>query len=67
MKISALGVKGNMLKWICSFLSDRKEVVMVDGVKSKLKTMKSYLVSHKVVCFLSPMWMTWIFVLNIVK
>ena len=41
MKLSALGVKGNMLKWICSILSDRKEVVIVDGVKSKPKIMKS--------------------------
>ena len=41
MKLSALGVKGNMLKWICSFLSDRKEVVIVDGVKSKPRIMKS--------------------------
>ena len=39
--LSALGVKGNMLKWVCSFLSDRKEVVIVDGVKSKPKIMKS--------------------------
>ena len=41
MKLSALGVKGNMLKWISSFLFDRKEVVIVDGVKSKPKIIKS--------------------------
>ena len=28
-----------MLKWICSLLNDRKEVI-VDGLKSKLKIMK---------------------------
>ena len=41
MKLSALVVKGNVVKWICSFLSDRKEVVIVDGVKSKQQIMKS--------------------------
>ena len=30
-----------MLKWICSFLTDRKEIVTADGLRSKPKIMKS--------------------------
>ena len=31
------GVKGNALKWFRSYLQDRKQFVMIDGIKSKVK------------------------------
>ena len=34
-KLSALGIKGKFLAWIRAFLSDRKEIVMVEGAQSE--------------------------------
>ena len=34
------GVKGNALKWFRSFLQDRKQFVMIDGIKSKVKELR---------------------------
>ncbi len=33
-KLSSIGIQGNILKWITSFLSNRKQRVVVNGVKS---------------------------------
>ena len=35
--LSALGIKGNIYKWIKSFLSDRTEIVVVNGRRVHLK------------------------------
>ena len=40
-KLSALGINGTLNDWICSFLCDRKEVVVGDGCKSSAKEMIS--------------------------
>ena len=40
-KLSALGIKGTLNDWICSFLCDCKELVVVDGCKSSPKEMIS--------------------------
>ena len=34
------GVKGNALKWFRSYLQDRKQFVMIDGTKSKMKELR---------------------------
>ena len=34
------GVKGNALKWFRSYLQDRKQFVMIDGIKSKVKDLR---------------------------
>ena len=34
------GVKGNALKWFRSYLQDRKQFVMIDGIKSKVKELR---------------------------
>ena len=40
-KLSALGIKGNTLQWIRSFLNSRKEIVVVNGSLSKPTDMTS--------------------------
>jgi len=40
-KLSALGIKGTLLNWIRSFLSDWSEIVVVGGKKSDSKKMIS--------------------------
>lgn len=40
-KLSALGIKGNLLKWIRSFLTNRTEIVVVEGMHSSPKEMIS--------------------------
>ena len=34
------GVKGNALKWFRSYIQDRKQFVMVDGIKSKVRELR---------------------------
>ena len=34
------GVKGNALKWFRSYIQDRKQFVMIDGIKSKVKELR---------------------------
>ena len=34
VKLGSIGIGGNLLNWICSFLTDRKQVVVVNGSKS---------------------------------
>ena len=34
------GVKGNVLKWFRSYIQDRKQFVMVDGIRSKVKELR---------------------------
>ena len=34
------GVKGSALKWFRSYLQDRKQFVMIDGIKSKVKELR---------------------------
>ena len=40
-KLSSLSIKGNLLKWIRSYLSNRSKIVVVDGMMSKSKPMLS--------------------------
>ena len=40
-KLMALGIKGKTLNWIRAFLTDRKEVVVVNGVQSCPAEMRS--------------------------
>ena len=40
-KLRAIGVSGNLLKWIGSFLLERKQVVMVDKVTSEVNGVNS--------------------------
>lgn len=40
-KLSALGIKGKFLTWLRAFLSDRKEIVIVEGVQSEPYVMSS--------------------------
>ena len=37
-KLYRLGIRGSMLQWIRSYLTDRKQFVDIDGVKSSCKT-----------------------------
>ena len=41
IKLSSLGIKGKTLRWIPTFLTNRKEVVVVDGACSKPADMVS--------------------------
>ena len=34
------GVKGNVLKWFRSYIQDRKQFVMINGIKSKVKELR---------------------------
>ena len=34
-KLKALGIDGKILQWLTAFLTNRQQVVMVDGQKSK--------------------------------
>jgi len=34
VKLKAHGIKGNVLQWIQGFLTERKQAVVIDGVKS---------------------------------
>ena len=34
------GVKGNVLKWLRSYIQDRKQFEMIDGIKSKVKELR---------------------------
>ena len=34
------GVKGNALKWLRSYIQDRKQFLMIDGIKSKVKELR---------------------------
>lgn len=40
-KISAYGIRGQILNWIRDFLADRKQEVVVRGVRSSLETVTS--------------------------
>ena len=40
-KISAYGIRGQILNWIRNFLTDRKQEVVVRGVRSSLETVTS--------------------------
>ena len=52
-KLSAYGVTGEMLRWIETFLTDRKQKVCVEGIVCQIG--KMYLVvSHKVQCSVQP-------------
>ena len=40
-KLSAIGISGKLLRWIGQFLLERKQIVVVDGVKSAQSKMSS--------------------------
>lgn len=37
-KLAAMGIEGNLLKWIEAFLSNRRQRVLINGVPSSLET-----------------------------
>ena len=47
-KVNALGIKGDILQWIQSFLSDRKQIVVVEVKPSSWENVISGF--HKVLC-----------------
>ena len=40
-KLNAYGIRGNMLKWFESYLTDRSQYVVYDGIKSDIYTQET--------------------------
>ena len=41
LKLESIGISGNILKWIKSYLSDRKQRVLINGISSELTCVNS--------------------------